>query len=141
MLIINVSIIASKRQPPIGEKRVAELGKWVRREFTVSGNSWDSSSMDVAVAGLGWFAIGLKGKASLGVWTYDGVGLTLRNSLIPQRASIFEVTGFTVSKIVSRADKAVVDKLQKSKKDKKDNDQNGLFTNMDSPIIMAPDVG
>lgn len=112
----------------------------MRRELTVGGNSWDSSSMDVAVAGLGWFAIGLKGEASLGVWTYDGVGLTLRNSLIPQRASTFEVTGFTVSKIVSRADKAV-DKLQKSKIGKKDNDQNGIFTNMDSPIIMASDAG
>ncbi|XP_059665105.1 GTP-binding protein BRASSINAZOLE INSENSITIVE PALE GREEN 2, chloroplastic isoform X2 [Cornus florida] len=47
-------------QPPIGKKRVEELGKWVRKEFHVSGNSWDSSSADIAAAGLGWFAIGLK---------------------------------------------------------------------------------
>lgn len=91
-------------QPPIGEKRSEELGLWVRREFRVSGNFWDSSSVDIAVAGVGWFAVGLKGEASLGVWTYDGIDVILRNSLIPDRARNFEVAGFTVSKIVSKAD-------------------------------------
>ncbi|XP_058069044.1 GTP-binding protein BRASSINAZOLE INSENSITIVE PALE GREEN 2, chloroplastic [Magnolia sinica] len=108
-------------QPPIGEKRVAELGKWVRREFSVSGNSWDASSVDVAAAGLGWFAVGLKGEAVLGVWTYDGVDVTLRSSLIPHRAQMFEVTGFTVSKIVSRADSSV-NKQHSSRKEKKQSD-------------------
>lgn len=98
-------------QPPIGEKRVAELGIWARREFRVSGNSWDSSSVDVAAAGLGWFAIGLNGEAVLGVWTYDGVDVVLRNSLIPFRSHFFEVAGFTVSKIVSKADQ-VLNKLK-----------------------------
>ncbi|XP_057475069.1 GTP-binding protein BRASSINAZOLE INSENSITIVE PALE GREEN 2, chloroplastic-like [Actinidia eriantha] len=93
-------------QPPNGEKRVNELGQWVRKEFRVCGNSWDSSSVDIAAAGLGWFAIGLKGEALLGVWTYDGVDVILRNSLIPHRANSFEVAGFTVSKIVSKADQA-----------------------------------
>ncbi|KAK9274255.1 hypothetical protein L1049_019069 [Liquidambar formosana] len=82
-------------QPPTGEQRIEELGKWVRREFRICGNSWDSSSVDVAAAGLGWFAVGLKGEAVLGVWTYDGVDVTLRNSLIPYRSQIFEVAGFT----------------------------------------------
>ncbi|OWM69251.1 GTP-binding protein BRASSINAZOLE INSENSITIVE PALE GREEN 2, chloroplastic [Punica granatum] len=99
-------------QPPIGEGRVQELGKWVRKEFRVTGNSWDSSSVDITAAGLGWFAIGLKGEAVLGVWTYEGVDLILRNSLIPFRSQIFEDAGFTVSKIVSRADQA----LNKSKR-------------------------
>ncbi|GFS28916.1 P-loop containing nucleoside triphosphate hydrolases superfamily protein [Actinidia rufa] len=93
-------------QPPIGEKRFNELGQWVRQEFCVCGNSWDSSSVDIAAAGLGWFAVGLKGEALLGVWTYDGVDVILRNSLIPHRAHNFEVAGFTVSKIVSKADQA-----------------------------------
>ncbi|KAH7849719.1 hypothetical protein Vadar_022085 [Vaccinium darrowii] len=91
-------------QPPIGEKLSEELGLWVRKEFRVSGNFWDASSVDIAVAGLGWFAIGLKGEASLGVWTYDGINVILRNSLIPDRAQNFEVAGFTVLKIVSKAD-------------------------------------
>ncbi|XAR62411.1 Nitric-oxide synthase (NADPH dependent) [Bertholletia excelsa] len=93
-------------QPPIGEKRTEELGKWIKREFLVSGNSWDSSSVDIATAGLGWFAVGLKGEAFLGVWTYDGIDVSLRNALIPHRAQNFEVAGFTVSKIVSKADQA-----------------------------------
>ncbi|XP_010256423.1 PREDICTED: GTP-binding protein BRASSINAZOLE INSENSITIVE PALE GREEN 2, chloroplastic [Nelumbo nucifera] len=108
-------------QPPIGEKRVEELGKWMKREFHICGSSWDVSSVDIAAAGLGWVALGLKGEATLGVWTYDGVDVTLRNSMIPQRAQIFEVAGFTVSKIVSKADQAS-NKLKQSRKDKKQGD-------------------
>lgn len=99
-------------KPPIGEKRVEELGKWVRREFHVSGSSWDSSSVDIAAAGLGWFSVGLKGEAALGVWTYEGVDIVLRNALLPYRSQLFEVAGFTVSKIVSKADQS----LNKSKR-------------------------
>ncbi|KAL4354439.1 hypothetical protein GQ457_06G029460 [Hibiscus cannabinus] len=104
--------IGRQLQPPIGEHRVGELGNWVRKEFHVSGNSWDSSSVDIAAAGIGWFSIGLKGKAVLGVWTYDGVDVVLRNALLPHRAQLFEEAGFTVSKIVSKADQT----LNKSKK-------------------------
>lgn len=109
-------------QPPIGEKRVEELGQWVRREFRVSGNSWDASSVDVAAAGLGWFAIGLKGEALLGIWTYDRVDVILRNSLIPHRSQIFEVAGFTVSKIVSKADQAMNKSKRQSEKKVKPSD-------------------
>lgn len=93
-------------QPPIGENRVEELGRWVRRECRVFGNSWDSSSVDIAAAGLGWFGIALKGEAILSVWTYEGVDVVLRDALIPHRAQFFEAAGFTVSKIVSKADEA-----------------------------------
>lgn len=82
------------------------------------GNWWDSSCVDIAAAGLGWFAIGLKGEAQLGVWTYDGVDVTLRNALIPHRSHNFEVTGFTVSKIVSKADKSLNKQRQNEKKRK-----------------------
>ncbi|KAI3832408.1 hypothetical protein MKX03_020642 [Papaver bracteatum] len=99
------------------QERVQELGNWVRREFHVSGNSWDVSSIDVSASGVGWFAVGLKGEARLGVWTYDGIDVTLRNSLIPQRSNHFEVPGFTVSKIVSQADRAT-NKQAQSKKEK-----------------------
>lgn len=95
----------SRLQPPIGEKRVEEMGKWVRKEFRVSGSSWDASSVDIAVSGLGWFAIGLKGNAVLGVWTHEGIDVFLRDSLVPQRAHTFEDSGFTVSKIVAKADR------------------------------------
>ncbi|XXG83979.1 hypothetical protein AAC387_Pa10g1607 [Persea americana] len=52
-------------QPPAGEDRVSELGQWKQREFKVSGNSWDINSVDIAIAGLGWFSLGLKGHHSL----------------------------------------------------------------------------
>ncbi|RZC90427.1 hypothetical protein C5167_029560 [Papaver somniferum] len=84
----------SRLQPPIDKERVKELGTWVRREFHVSGNSWDVSSIDVSASGVGWFAVGLKGEARLGVWTYDGIDVTLRNSLIPQRSNYFQAPGF-----------------------------------------------
>ena len=35
-IIVNFPLL----QPPIGEKRVEELGKWVRKEFRVCDNSW-----------------------------------------------------------------------------------------------------
>lgn len=112
-------------QPPVGENRVEELGRWVRREIGVSGNSWDASSVDIVAAGVGWFAIGIKGEASLGVWTYDGVEVVVRNALLPDRAQQFEVAGFTTSKIVAVADKAA----NKSKKPRREERQLATATN------------
>ncbi|GAB4856107.1 hypothetical protein Ancab_024747 [Ancistrocladus abbreviatus] len=115
-------------QPPIGEYRVEDLGKWVRREFHISGYTWDSSSVDIAAAGLGWFAIGLKGEATLGVWSYDGVEVVLRNSLLPYRSQNFEVAGFTVSKIVSQADRASNKSCRQTDKRKKSSDLEAAMT-------------
>ncbi|CAD6219582.1 unnamed protein product [Miscanthus lutarioriparius] len=106
-------------QPPIGQERVKELGKWVRKQFKVSGNSWDTNSKDIAIAGLGWFGIGLKGEAVLGLWAYDGVDVISRSSLVHERASIFEEAGFTVSQIVSKAD-SMTNKLKSTKKPNKE---------------------
>lgn len=125
-------------QPPIGETRVKELGEWRRKEFHVSGNSWDVSSVDIAAAGLGWFAVGLKGDAVLGVWTYDGVDVILRNSLIPQRAQYFEVAGFTVSKLVSNADR-YLNKQNQSKKPKKENAEKDVASDA-LPLVANADI-
>ena len=125
-------------QPPIGEKRVEELGKWVRREFRVCSNSWDSSSMDIAASGLGWFAVGLKGEAVLGVWTYKGVDVALRNSLIPYRSHTFEVAGFTISKMVSKADQALNKQRQNEKKRKQSNPK--VSVPAESPILTVSAV-
>lgn len=107
-----------RKQPPIGEGRFEELGKWVRKEFRVRCNSWDSSSVDISAAGLGWFAIGLKGEAQLAVWTYEGIDVLARKALIPHRSRQFEVAGFTVSRIVSQADQAL-NKQQRNEKKRK----------------------
>lgn len=90
----------------------------MRKEFNVKGNSWDASSVDIAAAGLGWLGIGLKGEAVLGVWTYDGIDVVSRDSLISKRALIFEEAGFAVSNIVSQADCAQ-NKLKHDKDEKK----------------------
>ncbi|XP_021861561.1 GTP-binding protein BRASSINAZOLE INSENSITIVE PALE GREEN 2, chloroplastic isoform X2 [Spinacia oleracea] len=104
-------------QPPVGEDRVKELGSWLRREFQITGSSWDSSAVDIAVAGVGWFSICIKGEATISAWTYDGVDVILRNSLLPQRAQQFEVAGFSVSKLVAEADKTS-NKLKSQRKEK-----------------------
>ncbi|KAK9149026.1 hypothetical protein Scep_007783 [Stephania cephalantha] len=122
-------------QPPIGEGRAKDLGRWARKEFRVCGSSWDKSSVDIAGSGIGWFAVGLKGEAVLGVWTYDGVDVTVRNSLIPDRAQFFEVAGFTVSKIVAGADQ-VFSKQNQNKKQKKKNDNKEVVNDQKA----APDA-
>ena len=114
-------------QPPIEEKRVEELGKWVRREFRVCGNSCYSSSVDIAASGLGWFAVGLKGEAVLDVWTYEGVDIVL------YRSHTFEVAGFTVSKIVSKADQAL-NKWRQNEKKRKQSDPK-VSVPAESPIL------
>lgn len=58
----------------------------------------------------------------MGIWTYDGVEVTVRNALLPQRAKNFEVAGFTVSEIVSKADRAR--SKQSAKKRKSINSEN-----------------
>ncbi|KAK8487721.1 hypothetical protein V6N13_009249 [Hibiscus sabdariffa] len=95
--------VGIRLQPPIGEDRASELGKWQEREVKVSGNSWDVNSIDIAAAGLGWFSLGLKGEATLALWTYDGVGITLREPLVLDRAPFLERPGFWLPKAVSDA--------------------------------------
>ncbi|CAI9099751.1 OLC1v1036615C1 [Oldenlandia corymbosa var. corymbosa] len=90
-------------QPPIGADQVCQLGNWVKKEVKASGSSWDVNEMDVAVAGLGWFSLGLKGEASLTLWTYDGVEVTLREPLVLDRAPIIERPGFLLPKAISDA--------------------------------------
>lgn len=43
--------------------RPQELGPLVPLEVTVDGRGWDRSSADIAIAGLGWVAIGCKASA------------------------------------------------------------------------------
>ncbi|KAI3680422.1 hypothetical protein L6452_35192 [Arctium lappa] len=88
-------------QPPIGVDRVSELGKWESREVKVSGASWDVNSMDLSAAGLGWFSLGLKGEASLTLWTFDGIEITSREPLVLDRAPFLERPGFLLPKAVS----------------------------------------
>lgn len=84
-------------------ERVSELGQWQKQEVKASGISWDVNSMDVAIAGLGWFSLGLKGEADLMLWTYDGIQITLREPLVLDRAASIERPGFWLPKAISDA--------------------------------------
>lgn len=95
--------VGVRLQPPIGRERASELGKWEEREIKVSGTSWDVKSIDIAVAGLGWFSLGLKGEATLTLWIYDGIEITLREPLVLDRAPFIERPGFLLPKTISEA--------------------------------------
>ncbi|KAK4371288.1 hypothetical protein RND71_010763 [Anisodus tanguticus] len=73
------------------------------REVKARGTSWDVKSMDVAVSGLGWFSLGLKGEADLALWTYDGIQITLQEPLVLDRAASNERPGFWLPKAISEA--------------------------------------
>ncbi|CAM8933136.1 unnamed protein product [Rhodiola kirilowii] len=90
-------------QPPISADRLPELGEWGAREIKASGSSWDVNSVDISAAGLGWFSLGLKGEATLTLWTYDGIEITEREPLIMDRAPFLERPGFWLPKAISEA--------------------------------------
>lgn len=69
----------------------------------MTGTSWDANSIDIAVAGLGWLSLGLKGEATTTLWTYDGVEITLREPLVLDRAPFLERPGFWLPKAISDA--------------------------------------
>lgn len=93
--------VGIRLQPPIAQDRVSELGDWRPSEIKVSGVSWDVNSIDIAVSGLGWFSLGLKGEATVMLWTFDGVEVTQREPLVLDRASFLERPGFLLPKAIS----------------------------------------
>ena len=48
----------------------------------------------MALAGLGWVGVGVKGKAGLRVWTFEGVGVSVREALVYDYATNFSRPGF-----------------------------------------------
>ncbi|EES07922.2 GTP-binding protein BRASSINAZOLE INSENSITIVE PALE GREEN 2, chloroplastic [Sorghum bicolor] len=90
-------------QPPIGPERVNELGHWTERHIEVSGASWDVNSMDIAVSGLGWYSLGLKGTATVSLWTFEGIGVTERDAMILHRAQFLERPGFWLPIAIANA--------------------------------------
>ncbi|KAK1280561.1 hypothetical protein QJS04_geneDACA002900 [Acorus gramineus] len=95
--------VGIRLQPPIGQDRASELGEWKSKEFNISGISWDVNSVDMAVSGLGWFSLGLKGDANLTLWTFGDVEVTLRDPLVTDRARFLERPGFWLPKAISEA--------------------------------------
>jgi hypothetical protein len=90
-------------QPPIGPDRVPELGPWTERRFEVSGVGWDVNSMDIAVSGLGWYSLGLKGISTVALWTLEGIHVTERDAMILHRAKFLERPGFWLPIAIANA--------------------------------------
>ncbi|KAM6592514.1 hypothetical protein CsatA_000217 [Cannabis sativa] len=90
-------------QPPIGAERATEIGSLEGRDLKVSRTSWGTNSLDVSLAGLGWLSLGLKGEATLKLWTFDGIEITQREPLVLDRARFLERPGFWLPKAISEA--------------------------------------
>jgi uncharacterized membrane protein YgcG len=81
--------------PPLTAARLQELGPLLPRDAAVEGDAWDRSSADVAIAGLGWVAVGVKGGARLRVWAPEGVAVTSHAALVPDFAKDFQRPGWS----------------------------------------------
>ncbi len=57
--------------PPLDSNH--KLGPLVPTPLIVQGTNWKQSSMDIAVAGLGWIAVGVSGEAQFTVWAHEGM--------------------------------------------------------------------
>ncbi|XP_044947393.1 GTP-binding protein BRASSINAZOLE INSENSITIVE PALE GREEN 2, chloroplastic isoform X2 [Hordeum vulgare subsp. vulgare] len=95
--------VGIRLQPPVVPERATELGQWTERRIDVSGLSWDVSSTDIAVSGLGWYSLGLKGKATVAVHTFDGIDVTQRDAMILHRAKFLERPGFLLPIAIANA--------------------------------------
>lgn len=81
--------------PPIGDKRVRQLGEWGSRVVSVYGSSWQKSDRDIVIGGLGWVGVGVNGEATLKVWTHEGVMVETREALVPDMAKDLHRPGFS----------------------------------------------
>ncbi|CAM0873472.1 unnamed protein product [Alopecurus aequalis] len=95
--------VGIRLQPPVAPERATELGQWTERRIDVSGVSWDINSTDIAVSGLGWYSLGLKGQATIAVHTFDGINVTQRDAMILHRAKFLERPGFLLPIAIANA--------------------------------------
>ena len=84
-----------KLTPPLGEKRVRQLGEWGSRTVSVYGDDWGKSARDISIGGLGWVGVGVNGNASFRVWTHEGVQVETREALVPDMAFDLQRPGFS----------------------------------------------
>ncbi|KAL1191559.1 GTP-binding protein BRASSINAZOLE INSENSITIVE PALE GREEN 2 [Cardamine amara subsp. amara] len=117
-------------QPPIGENRASELGNWEEKEIQVSGSSWEVKSIDISVAGLGWFSLGLKGAATLALSTYQGIDVTLREPLVIDRAPFLERPGFWLPKAITEVLGTHSSKLDEARRRKKQQDSTDFLSDI-----------
>ncbi|KAI3430584.1 hypothetical protein D9Q98_005177 [Chlorella vulgaris] len=85
----------TKLTPPLGgEERMGSFPPLQPTEVKLTGDTWKASSIDVAIAGLGWVGVGTCGDAALRVWAPPGVAVTTHDALVPDYARDLERPGF-----------------------------------------------
>lgn len=90
-------------QPPVEGEAGCGVGpeSWAPRTVSVAGETWEHSSSDVSIAGLGWLGVAVKGEAVLRVWAPEGVAVAVREAMVFDMARAFERPGFSVSPLPS----------------------------------------
>ena len=101
--LYHTDLHTATMQPPVAPEQATELGQWTERRIDVSGISWDVNSTDIAVSGLGWYSLGLKGNATVAVHTFDGINVTQRDAMILHRAKFLERPGFLLPIAIANA--------------------------------------
>ncbi|KXZ56942.1 hypothetical protein GPECTOR_1g85 [Gonium pectorale] len=81
--------------PPDSPERAAALPALQPSEVELEGSDWRRSTVDVALAGLGWVGVGCAGVARFRVWAPPGVAVTTHAALIPDYAEVFERPGLS----------------------------------------------
>mmetsp|Transcript_1792 Transcript_1792/g.5215 ORF Transcript_1792/g.5215 Transcript_1792/m.5215 type:complete len:701 (+) Transcript_1792:224-2326(+) len=86
----------SRLTPPLGdEKRIARLPELLPTDIAVEGKTFRESTTDIAIAGLGWIGVAVKGQSNFRVWAPLGVAVTTRESLAPDLAPDMQRPGFS----------------------------------------------
>ena len=120
----NVDELLAKHQgtklvPPVGdEARIKSFAPLQPTDVQVEARSWKKNELDVAIAGVGWIGVGLKGAAVLRTWAPQGVAITTREALIPDFAKEFQRPGFDIV-AKGKAAKGGHDADRKTQKNKK----------------------
>ena len=95
---LYASHLGEKLSPPVSDgddsSRLDMFPSLLPTDVEVEGVDWKKNSVDICIAGLGWIAVGVNGKASFKVWAPPGVAITTRSALIPDMAKEFCRPGF-----------------------------------------------
>ena len=73
-------------KPPFKSARLAEIGELEETVLETEGFMWNKACADVVIGGLGWVALTGMGPIQLRVLAPQGVGVRLRDPLMPFEA-------------------------------------------------------
>lgn len=101
--------------PPVGDlQRLRAMGPLIPSVVALEGASWREASVDVAIAGLGWFGVTVDGRCELEVWAHDGVAITTHQALVPDHAKDWERPGYdTGAKMLAATKRAEEEKKRR----------------------------